>query len=107
MAVVDLLRNEHEALAADWRELCRWDPMLPPDNQPPIASAFIAAVCSALARPQPLGWGADPEIEKVSEVFAAAVGTLDVAIGQLVCLREALRRRVSGRLPVHELVETS
>jgi len=107
LAVVELLRNEHEALAADWRELCRWDPMLPPDNQPPIASAFIAAVCSALSRPQPLGWGADPEVEKVAEVFAAAVGTLDVAIGQLVCLREALRRRIAGRLPVHELVETT
>lgn len=107
LAVVELLRNEHEALASDWRELCRWDPMLPPDNQPPIASAFIAAVCSALSRPQPLGWGADPEVEKVAEVFAAAVGTLDVAIGQLVCLREALRRRVAGRLPVHELVETN
>lgn len=107
LAVVELLRNEHEALAVDWKELCRWDPMLPPDNQPPIASAFIAAVCSALGRPQPLGWGADPEVEKVSEVFAAAVGSLDVAIGQLVCLREALRRRIAGRLPVHELVETS
>jgi diguanylate cyclase (GGDEF)-like protein len=107
LAVVDLLRNEHESLAADWRELCRWDPMLPPDNQPPIAAAFIAAVCSALSRPQPLGWGADPEVEKVSEVFAAAVGTLDVAIGQLVCLREALRRRIAGRLPVQELVETT
>jgi len=107
LAVVELLRNEHEALASDWRELCRWDPMLPPDNQPPIASAFVAAVVSALSRPQPLGWGADPEVEKVAEVFSAAVGTLDVAIGQLVCLREALRRRIAGRLPVHELVETA
>jgi diguanylate cyclase (GGDEF)-like protein len=107
LAIVELLRNEHEALAADWRELCRWDPMLPPDNQPPIASAFIAAVVSAMSRPQPLGWGADPEVEKVADVFAAAVGTLDVAIGQLVCLREALRRRIAGRLPVHELVETT
>lgn len=107
LAVVELLRNEHEALATDWRELCRWDPMLPPDNSPPIAAAFISAVVSALSRPQPLGWGADPEVEKVSEVFAAAVGSLDVAIGQLVCLREALRRRISGRLPVHELVETT
>ena len=106
LAVVELLRNEHEALATDWRELCRWDPMLPPESQPPIASAFIAAVVAALGRPQPLGWGADPEVEKVAEVFSSAVGSLDVAIGQLVCLREALRRRVAGRLPVHEMVET-
>lgn len=107
LAIVELLRNEHESLAVEWRELCKWDPMLPPDNQPPIASAFIAAVCSALGRPQPLGWGADPEIEKVSEVFASAASSLDVAIGQLVCLREALRQRVAGRLPPHELTETS
>lgn len=107
LAIVDLLRTEHESIANDWRELCKWDPMLPPDSEPPIASAFIAAVCSALSRPQPLGWGADPEVEKISDVFASAVGSLDVAIGQLVCLRETLRRRISGRLPLGELVETS
>lgn len=106
LAIVDLLRTEHEAIASDWRELCRWDPMLPPDNEPPIASAFIAAVCSALSRPQPLGWGADPEVEKIADVFAAAVGQLDVVIGQLVCLREVLRRRIAGRLPVNEISET-
>ena len=107
LAVVELLRSEHESIANDWRELCRWDPMLPPDSEPPIASAFIAAVCSALSRPQPLGWGADPEVEKISDVFASAVGTLDVAIGQLVCLRETLRRRIAGRLPLGEVTETT
>jgi diguanylate cyclase (GGDEF)-like protein len=107
LAIVELLRTEHESIANDWRELCRWDPMLPPDSEPPIASAFIAAVCSALSRPQPLGWGADPEVEKIADVFASAVGTLDVAIGQLVCLRETLRRRIAGRLPLGEISETS
>jgi diguanylate cyclase (GGDEF)-like protein len=107
LAIVDLLRSEHESIANDWKELCRWDPMLPPDSEPPIASAFIAAVCSALSRPQPLGWGADPEVEKIADVFASAVGTLDVAIGQLVCLRETLRRRIAGRLPLGEIAETT
>jgi diguanylate cyclase (GGDEF)-like protein len=107
LAIVDLLRSEHESIANDWKELCRWDPMLPPDSEPPIASAFIAAVCSALSRPQPLGWGADPEVEKIADVFASAVGSLDVAIGQLVCLRETLRRRIAGRLPLGEIGETT
>lgn len=107
LAVVELLRAERDDIANDWRELCRWDPMLPPDNEPPIASEFIGAVCSALSRPQPLGWGADPEVEKIADVFATAVGTLDVAIGQLVCLREVLRRRISGRLPLSEITETT
>src|SRR5439155_15609747 len=35
LAVVELLRGEVGALAEDWRELCRWDPLLPPDSQPP------------------------------------------------------------------------
>lgn len=106
LGIVDLLRSELESIADEWRELCRWDPMLPPDSEPPIATAFIAAVCSALSRPQPLGWGADPEVEKVAESFANAVGTLDVVIGQLVCLRETLKRRIIGRLPVGEMGET-
>src|SRR5438093_783875 len=29
LAVVELLRGEVGALAEDWRELCRWDPLLP------------------------------------------------------------------------------
>lgn len=107
LAVVDLLRNEQEALAADWAELCRWDPMLPPDSQPPVASTFVASVISALARPQPLGWGADPDIEQAADAFAASMTSIEVAIGQLVCLREALRRRIAGRVPPNELLETN
>lgn len=106
LAVVDLLRNEQEELAADWAELCRWDPMLPPDSQPPLASTFISSVISALGRPQPLGWGADPDIEQAADAFAASMTSIEIAIGQLVCLREALRRRIAGRLPTSELIET-
>ncbi len=107
LAVVDLLRNEHEELLADWAELCRWDPMLPPDSQPPTTTSFITSVIAALGRPQPLGWGADPDIEKAADTFASSMTSIEVAIGQLVCLREALRRRIAGRLPMNELMETT
>jgi len=105
-AAVEIVRNEVEGLAEAWRQLCRWDPMLPADNEPPIASAMVAAVGAALARPQPLGWGPDPDVEKVAEVFASSVGSLDVAVGQLICLREALWREVESRLPATERDET-
>src|SRR5438552_12221023 len=65
LAIVTLLREEGEEIAAEWRELCRWDPMLPPESAPPIAPALISAVADALDHPQPLGWGPDPEMEKV------------------------------------------
>ena len=79
-----------------WRELVRWDPAVPTGTTPAVATAVVTAVARALARPQPLGWGTDPEIEKVIDVFATASGPVEVAIGHLVCLREALRRVLSG-----------
>jgi diguanylate cyclase (GGDEF)-like protein len=45
-------------------------------------------------------------MEVLAEEYAAAVGTLDVAIGQLVCLREVLRRRLVPMIPPEELPET-
>jgi len=106
LAVVRVLREEAESIADDWHELCRWDPMLPPESRPPIAPALIAAMADALENPQPLGWGADPEMDKVVGIFATASGSLDVAIGQLVCLGEALRRRVGDRIPADETAES-
>ncbi|MDQ1374711.1 MAG: hypothetical protein QOJ09_2049 [Actinomycetota bacterium] len=103
---IELLRAEAKDVAADWEELCRWDPTLPADTHPPLAVDFVQALSSAMERPQPLGWGADPDTEALAEEFAAAVGTLDVAIGQLVCLREVLRRRLVPMIPPEELPET-
>src|SRR5262249_43661024 len=68
LTIIDLVAAEADGLVADWSELCRWDPMLPPDSQPPLAPAVIVALARALARPQPLGWGPDPEIEQITEV---------------------------------------
>lgn len=106
LAVVDLVRAEAEQVAADWEELCRWDPLLPPDALPPISRLVVDAIADALQRPQPLGWGPDPALAKVTELFAASAGAIDVAVGQLVCLREAFRRHVVGHVPPGEEAET-
>jgi diguanylate cyclase (GGDEF)-like protein len=106
LAVVDLVRSEAEAVAAEWEELCRWDPLLPPDSQPALARIVVEAVGEALQRPQPLGWGADPALTSVMEMFAAGAGAIDVAIGQLVCLREAFRRHLAGHVPPAEEAES-
>src|SRR3954454_20339694 len=106
LAIADLLRGDIDATVQDWRELCRWDPMLPPQSNPPIAIALISALADALHHPQPLGWGADPEMEKMVGAFSLSAGSLDIAIGQLVCLGEALRRRLFDRVPRDEADET-
>ncbi|HUP86024.1 MAG TPA: GGDEF domain-containing response regulator [Acidimicrobiales bacterium] len=113
LAVVDLVRSEAESVVAQWEELCRWDPLLPPDSAPgcvsdggSLAKSVVDAVGEALQRPQPLGWGADPALASVMEMFASSAGAIDVAIGQLVCLREAFRRHLSGHVPPAEEAES-
>ena len=103
---IELLQAQATEVAADWEELCRWDPNTPADSHPPLAVEFVQALSLAMDRPQPLGWGTDPDVEALAEDFAAAVGTLDVAIGHLVCLREVLRRRLVPMIPPEELPET-
>ena len=99
-----LIDREAAELIEDWRELCRWDPELPPEVEPPGPEPVIAAVADALRRPQPLGWGADPKVAEVMDQFSDRAGAL--AVGELVCLREAVRRRLRGRLPDTEVDET-
>ena len=106
LAIAKLLRDDVDGIVAAWRELCRWDPMLPPHSDPPIAIALISALADALEYPQPLGWGPDPEMEKVVGAFTLSAGSLDIAIGQLVCLGESLRRRLFDRIPEAEADET-
>ena len=106
LAIAKLLRDDIDGIVDDWRELCRWDPMLPPQSNPPIAAALVSALADALDHPQPLGWGPDPEMEKVVGAFTLSAGSLDVAIGQLVCLGESLRRRLFDRIPADEADET-
>ena len=105
-AAIEMLRTHAETVAAEWEELCRWDPNTPADSHPPLAVEMVRALSCAMERPQPLGWGTDPDMESLAEDFAGAVGTLDVAIGQLVCLREILTRRLAPSIPPEELPET-
>lgn len=106
LAIGDLVRAESQTLVDEWRDLCRWDPILPPGTQPPIAPAVLDAIADALDRPQALDSAPDPAIEDVMEVFAVSVSAVEVAVELLVCLREVLRRRFIGRIPSDELVET-
>jgi diguanylate cyclase (GGDEF)-like protein len=99
-----VLAAEARAVAAEWRELCRWDPELAPDTVPPSVERVIAAVAGALNRPQPLGWGADAEVADAVAAFTDRAGP--AAIEELVCLREALSRRLRGRVPPTESAET-
>lgn len=106
LAVIDLVRRESGDLIEEWRELCRWDPMLPPDAQPPVASSIVASFVDALERPQPLGWGTDPAMEEAVELYAMACHSPTIAVEQLVCLREALVRHIWARIPPDEVPET-
>jgi hypothetical protein len=106
LTIAKLLRDDIDGIVDAWRELCRWDPMLPPQSNPPIAAALVSALADALEHPQPLGWGSDPEMEKVVGAFTLSAGSLDIAIGQLVCLGESLRRRLFDRIPEAEVDET-
>ncbi|MBV9411307.1 MAG: GGDEF domain-containing protein [Acidimicrobiia bacterium] len=106
LAIAKLLRDDVDGIVDAWRELCKWDPMLPPHSNPPIAAALVSALADALEHPQPIGWGPDPEMEKVVGAFTLSAGSLDVAIGELVCLGESLRRRLFDRIPEDEADET-
>lgn len=99
-----VLADEARVVATEWRELCRWDPELAPDTVPPAVDSVIEAVARALNRPQPLGWGTDDEVAEAVNAFTDRAGP--AAIEELVCLREALSRRLRGRVPPAEAAET-
>jgi len=99
-----VLVAEAGEVASEWRELCRWDPELAPDTVHPAVEPVIAAVAGALNRPQPLGWGADEAVAEAVDAFTDRAGP--AAIEELVCLREALSRRIRGRVPPAEAEET-
>jgi diguanylate cyclase (GGDEF)-like protein len=79
--------------------------MLPPETPTPPETGLIDAITSALGRPQPVGWGPDPEVEDAAAAFAVRVGAVDIAVEQVVCLREAFERAVIDTAPPDEVVE--
>ena len=99
------VRVRADDLTADWAELCRWDPELAVDAEPTGAAGYVAALADALDRPQPLGWGVDPAIEDATDALAEGTPSAAAAIAQLVCLREALTRRLQLDLPASEAAE--
>jgi diguanylate cyclase (GGDEF)-like protein len=103
-AAARVLADEVSEVAAEWRELCRWDPELPPDIVIEAVEPVIEAVAGALNRPQPLGWGADDEVAEAVQAFTDRAGP--AAIEELVCLREAVSRRLRDRVPPDEAAET-
>jgi diguanylate cyclase (GGDEF)-like protein len=94
-----VLGAERDALVADWRELCRADPYLPPESTPPTARALVEAVLGALSRPQGPASPEDPALEAATTAFALAAPSVTEAVEQLICLRRAITRRLSGRVP--------
>jgi GGDEF domain-containing protein len=64
-------------------------------------------VADALERPQPLGWGLDPALESTAQAYVLNHQDLEVAVAQLVCLREAFERRVVEQLPSEEQLEAA
>ena len=91
----------------EWLLLCRWDPGLAPGVRPPFASEMVEATAAALEREQPLGWGLDTALESIVDDFAAAAGEVHIALGELVCLREAFTRVIIEELPIHERTEAA
>ncbi|HET6794679.1 MAG TPA: GGDEF domain-containing protein, partial [Acidimicrobiales bacterium] len=79
-------------VVALWEELCRSDPELPLGSRPPVATSVVSAVTGVLGRARPLEWGVDGALEPVAGAFALNVGSVDVALEQLTCLREAFQR---------------
>ena len=101
-----IVLGERDRILADWTELCEWDPTLPPGTTVHGGAAVVTAVADALGRHQPIGWGADTVVEDAVRRFAALQQSVAVAVGALACLREAIGRRLRGRVPAEEIEET-
>ena len=100
-----VLRAIAAEVVEDWTELCKWDPELAVDTVPTGAVEYVDALAAALDRPQPLGWGIDPAIETASAALAEGAPSPAAALAQLVCLREALTRRLMQDLPLADASE--
>ncbi len=99
------LGTEAGPLAEEWLSLCRQNPMVTGHLRPAMAEQVVARL-NAVARTRPTAWEPEPELASAIEAFAATVGSVESAIGHLVCLRETLRRRIVDRVPPEQLIET-
>lgn len=104
MPSTTLLRHLDDVVTT-WRELCTWDPELPPDATVHRPEDVVRCIAEALDRPQPLGWGIDPALVGPVELLAAEAHGPELVATQLVCLREALHRHLSSPPPTIDLSE--
>lgn len=102
----EMVRAEANLLAADWREMCRWDPLLPDESQPPVAPAVIEVIAEALDRPETLDAGQAASVADVMGVYAVSVGSVEEVVEQLVCLREAIQRRLLPLVPSEQVADS-
>ncbi|HEX7168649.1 MAG TPA: GGDEF domain-containing protein [Acidimicrobiales bacterium] len=104
---VSTLLAKREVITAEWAQLCRWDPELPPDAPLTVPPQLVTAIASALTRPQPVGWGLDPALAQAVRDFAGTTSSPETAVGQLVCLGYALDRHVVENVPPGRQLEVS
>ena len=104
LAVAALLERVDE-IHRTWAELCTWDPELPPDTEVPDDHELLVRIADALARPQPIGWGIDPALIGPAQDLAGRGAPPEIVASQLVCVRQALHRHVTERLPLDDRPE--
>ena len=102
---VRMILENRNAIEAEWRELCAWDPELPPDVAVRAPSYFLTALASTLTRPQPLGWGLDPALERAALDLATSLSTPEHAVAQMTCLAEAFDRLIVSKVDEDDQLE--
>jgi len=97
-----IVATEADELAEAWRECCYRHR----SQQPLEAKAMLGAVDWTLRHREARMWASDPVLESVAESFARHANSVEVAVRQMLCLRDTLQRRVVQRVPLEELAET-
>lgn len=90
LSLSEVIREEAAALADEWCLICASDPTVSAPSDPPIAPTVITAIADALASGYSLLEGLPPHCERIFQMFASAVGSVEQAIAQLACLRQVL-----------------
>ena len=106
LAAVGIVRAEADRLVEAWRERCAAQMTTPPADQPLDAKAMIAVVGWTLRHRDTQDLKFDPVLESMAESLARHANSVEVAVKQMLCLRQALNRDVVERVPLEELAET-
>lgn len=90
LSLSEVIREDAVALADEWRLRCASDPTVLAPSDPPIAVSVVTAIADSLASGYSLLEGLPPHCERIFQMFASAVGSVERAIPQLACLRQVL-----------------